>query len=31
MWSLGCITAELLCGIALIPGADEYTCLKRIL
>jgi hypothetical protein len=31
MWSLGCIAAELLSGIALFPGADEYTCISRIL
>jgi dual specificity protein kinase YAK1 len=31
LWSLGCIAVELIQGIALFPGADEYTCLSRIL
>jgi len=31
MWSLGCIAAELLCGKALFPCGDEYSCLERMI
>ncbi|KAH3759984.1 protein serine/threonine kinase [Pelomyxa schiedti] len=30
MWSLGCITAELLIGIPLFPGANEYNQIFKI-
>ena len=30
MWSLGCIAAEMILGIPLLPGADEYNQLYKI-
>jgi len=31
IWSLGCIAVEILCGTALFPCAEEFSCLERII